>query len=62
MTTSKSNRRARAMASAVRRRIVAAGVALAILAMAACAPRSGRVDASSTPVGVSRCSEFACED
>ena len=62
MTTSKNNRRDRATASAVRRRIVAAGVALAILAMAACAPRSGHVDASSTPLGVSRCREFACED
>jgi hypothetical protein len=62
VTTSKSNRRDRATASAVRRRIVAACVAVAILAMAACAPRSGYVDASSTPLGVSRCSEFGCED
>ena len=60
MTTSKSNRRDRLTASPVRRRIVAAGVALAILAMAACAPRSGHVDTSSTPLGVSQCSEFGC--
>ena len=62
MTTSKSNRADRATASAMRRRMVAAGVALAILAMTACTPRSGHVDTSSTPLGVSRCSEFACED
>ena len=42
--------------------MVAAAVVLVTLAMAACAPRPGHVDASSTPLGVSRCSEFACED
>ena len=62
MTPTKSNRLDRATASALGRHIVAAGVALAILAMAACAPRSGHVDPSSTPLGVSQCSEFACED
>jgi hypothetical protein len=42
--------------------MIAAGVALVILAMAACTPRAGHVDTSSTPLGVDRCSEFACED
>jgi len=40
VTTSKTTTRERTTASAVRLRIVAAGVALAILAMAACTPRS----------------------
>jgi hypothetical protein len=61
VTTSKTTTRERTTASAVRLRIVAAGVALAILAMAACTPRSSHVDASPTPLGVSQCSEFACE-
>ena len=61
MTTSQNTRRDRATASAVKLRIVTAGVALAILAMAACTPRSSHVDASPTPLGVSQCSEFACE-
>jgi hypothetical protein len=41
--------------------MIAAG-ALVILAMAGCTRRPGHVDASSSPLGVDRCSEFACED
>jgi len=62
VTTPNNDRRDRTTWNAARRRAVAVGVGLAILAMAACAARPGHVDTSSTPLGVSQCSEFACED
>jgi len=62
VTTFKADRPDCTRKSAARRRMLAAGVALVILAMAACTPRPGHVDASSTPLGVDRCTEFACED
>ena len=46
--------------STARGRSVAAGVVLAILTMAACAPRPGSVSAGSTPA-VSQWSDFGCE-
>jgi len=46
--------------SPARRRIVAAGLALAILTIAVGAPRASYFGASSTPP-VSKCSDFACE-
>jgi hypothetical protein len=46
--------------SAARRRIAGAGLALAILAMAVCAPRPSYARRSSAPP-VSKCSDFACE-
>jgi hypothetical protein len=62
MTASTHDTHDRTNASIAMRRIVAAAVAFVVLAAAACAPRASHVDASSTPLGVSRCSEFACED
>ncbi len=50
----------RTRVSAARRRIVAAGLALGILAIAAGVPHLGHADTSSTPP-VSKCSDFACE-
>ena len=46
--------------SAARRRIVAAGLALGILAIAAGVPHLGHADTSSAPP-VSQCSNFGCE-
>ena len=46
--------------SAARRRIAGACLALAILTIAAAAPRPSYAGASSTPP-VSKCSDFACE-
>jgi len=46
--------------SAARRRMSGACLALAILAIAAGAPRASYFGASSTPP-VSKCSDFACE-
>ncbi len=45
---------------AARRRIVAVGLALAILAFAAGVPRLSHADTSSAPP-VSQCTDFACE-
>jgi len=50
----------RTKASAARRRIVAAGLVLGILAIAAGAPHRSHADTSSAPP-VSKCSDFACE-
>jgi hypothetical protein len=50
----------RTKVSAAKRCIVAAGVALAILTMAACAPRPSYLSASSAPP-MSQCTDFACE-
>ena len=46
--------------SAARRRIVAAGLALGILAIAAGVPHLSHADTSSAPP-VNKCSDFACE-
>jgi len=46
--------------STARRRIVAAGVTLGILAIAAGVPHLSHADTSSAPP-VSKCSNFACE-
>ena len=50
----------RTKVSAARRRIVAAGLALGMLAMAAGVPHLSHADTSSAPP-VSKCSDFACE-
>ena len=63
MRTSKSVtgiRNDRTQVSAARRRIVAAGLALGILAIAADVPQLGHAGTSSAPP-VSQCSDFACE-
>jgi len=50
----------RTNARAGRRRIVAAGLVLGLLAIAAGVPRLSHADTSSAPP-VSQCSDFACE-
>ena len=50
----------RTKVSAARRRIVTAGLALGILAIAAGVPHLSRADTSSAPP-VSQCTDFACE-
>ena len=50
----------RTRVSAARRRIVAAGLALGILAIAAGVPYLSHADTSSAPP-VSKCSDFGCE-
>jgi hypothetical protein len=50
----------RATVSAARRRIVAAGFALGILAITAGVPHRSRADTSSAPP-VSQCTDFACQ-
>jgi hypothetical protein len=63
MRTSKSImgiRNDRTRVSAARRRIVAAGLALGILGVAAGVPQLSHAGTSSAPP-VSQCSDFACE-
>ena len=50
----------RTKVSAARRRIVTAGLALGMLALAAGVPHLGHADTSSAPP-VSQCTDFACE-
>ena len=50
----------RTKVSAARRRIVAAGLALGILALAAGVPHLSQADTASAPP-VSQCSNFGCE-
>ena len=51
----------RTKVSAARRCIVAAGLALGMLAIAAGVPRLGHADTSPAAPPVSQCSDFACE-